>query len=417
MKEAIILAALTLSLGCGKKEPVQSAASDIEATKPAPTNAKPTPKVDPTKHERFLWKFETGGPIDSSPAIGLNGNIYFGSQDNKVYALSSKTGQKIWDFETNGEVNASPTVSPENIVLIGSMGGKFYALDGDSGKTIWDFSDTSGFYSSSAIADGKVYFGSTGGNLYALDIKTGKRIKTIKAHWGPFTPAIGSDGMLYFGAGATYFGYDTKADKLKWKYKSPEWASMIKSSPAISQNNSVYVGFGGANKSIYSLNGKTGGKEWEFKTDGGIWSSPSIGKDGTILTESDDGKLYAIYPFSLDGKTAEQQWEFESKKSFGKALGMFINSTPAIGENGIIYFGSDDKHVYAIDIKTGNKKWEFKTNGIINSSPALDKTGIIYIGSRDKALYAIKTDSKGLAKSPWPMFGQNPQHTGRALAK
>lgn len=29
--------------------------------------------------------------------------------------------------------------------------------------------------------------------------------------------------------------------------------------------------------------------------------------------------------------------------------------------------------------------------------------------------YAIETDNKGLAKSPWPMHGQNAQHTGRAV--
>ena len=32
-------------------------------------------------------------------------------------------------------------------------------------------------------------------------------------------------------------------------------------------------------------------------------------------------------------------------------------------------------------------------------------------------LYAIKTDSKGPAKSPWPMRGQNAQHTGRVMKK
>ena len=35
----------------------------------------------------------------------------------------------------------------------------------------------------------------------------------------------------------------------------------------------------------------------------------------------------------------------------------------------------------------------------------------------DPKLYDIKADSKGLAKSPWPMRGQNPQHTGRAPEK
>ena len=69
----------------------------------------------------------------------------------------------------------------------------------------------------------------------------------------------------------------------------------------------------------------------------------------------------------------------------------------------------------------GVKLWEFKTGGAIgDSSPAIGSDGTVYVGEvgrgRNK-LYAIKTDSKGLAKSPWPMRGQNPQHTGRAPAK
>ena len=61
----------------------------------------------------------------------------------------------------------------------------------------------------------------------------------------------------------------------------------------------------------------------------------------------------------------------------------------------------------------GVKLWEFETGGSLNSSPAIGSDGTVYIGSVDKKLYAIKTNSKGLANSPWPMFGQNPQHTSR----
>jgi hypothetical protein len=50
----------------------------------------------------------------------------------------------------------------------------------------------------------------------------------------------------------------------------------------------------------------------------------------------------------------------------------------------------------------------------VRSSTAIGSDGTVYVGSDDNKLYAIKTDSKGLAKSPWPMRGQNPQHTGRA---
>ena len=61
----------------------------------------------------------------------------------------------------------------------------------------------------------------------------------------------------------------------------------------------------------------------------------------------------------------------------------------------------------------GVKLWEFETGANVPSSPAIGSDGTVYVGSDDNKLYAIKTDSKGLAKSPWPMRGQNARHTGR----
>ena len=70
--------------------------------------------------------------------------------------------------------------------------------------------------------------------------------------------------------------------------------------------------------------------------------------------------------------------------------------------------------------KTETKKnctvlWEFITGGPGATSPAIGPDGTVYVGSLGKKLYAIKTDSKGPAKSPWPMFGQNVKHTGRVM--
>ena len=47
--------------------------------------------------------------------------------------------------------------------------------------------------------------------------------------------------------------------------------------------------------------------------------------------------------------------------------------------------------------------------------PVNGADGVVYVGSDDRMIYALKTDSKGLAKSPWPMRGQNAQHTGRVM--
>ena len=80
MKQILLMIGL---VGCGKKEPVQPAASNTGES------SRSEPKVDPTKHKRFLWEFETGDSVYSSPAIGSDGTVYVGSYDKKLYAIKT----------------------------------------------------------------------------------------------------------------------------------------------------------------------------------------------------------------------------------------------------------------------------------------------------------------------------------------
>ncbi len=141
---------------------------------------------------------------------------------------------------------------------------------------------------------------------------------------------------------------------------------------------------------------------WEFETGSPVSSSPAIGSDGTVYVGSNDTKLYAI-----NGKTGVKLWEYKTGGS--------VHSSPAIGSDGTVYVGSWDNKLYAINGKTGVKLWDFETGDHVSSSPAIGSDGTVYVGSADKKLYAIKTNSKGLAKSPWPMRGQNARHTGRVM--
>ena len=109
----------------------------------------------------------------------------------------------------------------------------------------------------------------------------------------------------------------------------------------------------------------------------------------------------------MDGQTGAKKWEFKT--------GGYANSSPAIDANGTVYIGSEDRKIYALDGQTGTKKREFKTGGAVYSSPVIGTNGTVYIGSLDKNIYALKTGSKGPAKSPWPMSGQNNQRTSRAI--
>jgi outer membrane protein assembly factor BamB len=52
----------------------------------------------------------------------------------------------------------------------------------------------------------------------------------------------------------------------------------------------------------------------------------------------------------------------------------------------VVYIGSLDDNIYALDATTGTKLWSHRTGGMLASSPA---DGVVYIGSSDKIVYAF----------------------------
>lgn len=63
-------------------------------------------------------------------------------------------------------------------------------------------------------------------------------------------------------------------------------------------------------------------------------------------------------------------------------------SSPLVDDNGILYIGSTDGSLYALDASTGEPQWEFETADSVWSPPLLD-TGTIYIGSNDNTLSTL----------------------------
>ena len=165
------IAAVVL-VGCGESQQ-SSPAPEAKPVEPvAEAASKQEPQFDPSRHERFLWGFETGGHIVSSPAIGADGTVYVGCGDYKLYALDGKTGTKKWEFKPDeypktGAHVFSPAIGANGTVYVGesydpeySKDDKFYALDGETGTKKWEFKMPLGMSYSAAIgSDGTVYIG------------------------------------------------------------------------------------------------------------------------------------------------------------------------------------------------------------------------------------------------------------------
>jgi outer membrane protein assembly factor BamB len=67
--------------------------------------------------------------------------------------------------------------------------------------------------------------------------------------------------------------------------------------------------------------------------------------------------------------------------------GSAVKSSPAIVNN-IVYIGSSDKHIYAIDIKTGKQVWSRLLDNEIEASPTVIEN-MVFIGTIAGTVYAL----------------------------
>jgi outer membrane protein assembly factor BamB len=113
------------------------------------------------------WAVTTGDIVFSSPAV-VNGVVYVGSFDHKVYALDAATGAVEWTTTTGGAVESSPAVA-NGVVYIGAWDDHtVYALDAGSGATLWTQTTGGYIYPSPAVANGVLYIGSGDAKMYAF---------------------------------------------------------------------------------------------------------------------------------------------------------------------------------------------------------------------------------------------------------
>ncbi len=314
------------------------------------------------------WSLETQGKVTSSPCISGHGTIYFGSNDDKLYAVYPN-GTKKWSFPTGDDIYSSPVIADDGTIYVGSRDNKLYAVN-SSGSLKWSFS-TAGSVESSPIigSDGTIYLGSWDGSLYALNPDGTKRWNFTTNGSITSSPAIDNNGNIYFGSRDGKLYALNQDGSERWNFSA---GGKIDSSPAIDSNGNIY--FGSADDKLYSLS-PDGSQRWNFTTGGDIDSCPSIDSDGTIYFGSWDNNFYAV------GPNGNKEWNYSVNASI-------IDSSPAIGKNGTVYFGSYDKYIYALDAN-GNRIWRYNTTEGVISSPAIASDGTVYVGSWSGRLYAF----------------------------
>ncbi len=224
----------------------------------------------------LAWRFDAGSAIRG--ACAFDGNVYFGTEEGKLFALSS-SGSELWNFSANASIGASPIISNGH-VIVGSHDSFLYSINSTDGMLDWS-SQLYSMQSSPMIAPlhpGKIFVGADDGMLYCINV---------------------SDGSV--------------------AWRSALGAPIV-STPSC-MNGTIY--FGDYAGRVHAVNSTTGSELWSRSVGGTILSSVALA-DGKLYFTSLDGFVHCISDDNV------LLWRYELGNS---------RSTPSI-DNGIVYVGA-----------------------------------------------------------------------------
>lgn len=317
---------------------------------------------------------------------------------------------KEWMFGPKGRFIASPAVF-DGTVYVGSGDGHLYALDQRSGELKWAFPQScmpahsaacgeNGIRSSPAVdpADGSIAFGSYDGHVYKVD-RAGRLLWSFETGGPIYSPAsIDADGAVYVGTrhpdncmyvlhGATR---TSAADQLKWKACGAptgldgfdmDSAAAVGEPDGPGQDIVVMNNFDGAAK---AFDRATGRALWVHNHSAHGGAAAAIA-GGVVFAGSWDRHLYA-----LELRTGRQIWAFDT--------GGEIESHPAYAAGAVFVSAEESFSLFALNASTAELLWTFNdTDGAeINGSPTVTRDRV-YIGTNDGSLYALHRGTGAVA--------------------
>jgi outer membrane protein assembly factor BamB len=315
-----------------------------------------------------VWRFPANSSVESVAASG--GTVFAGTTGDTVYAMDGRTGRQLWRFATDSSTNNQLVVTG-SAVIVGSSdsGGGVTALNAAAGGQLWAVASHGDY--GLAAAGAVVYAGTSPktpahGGAIALSAKGGETLWTYVLTGLDTVGGLAIAGdLVYLNTGngeviALHAANGTQA------WRQPLSGEEFGTNPVVA-GGVVYAG--STTGAVYALDAGSGQKLWHSKF--AQYASLTVAS-GVVFASNEDGIA------ALNASTGAVLWQ--------APVAGGINMSAAAG-NGV-YGGGNDGLLYAWQATTGNKLWAFTTGAAIASNVTV-AGGIVYFGSNDHHVYAV----------------------------
>ncbi len=152
------------------------------------------------------WKAKTHDDTDASAVI-YDDFVYACAEEKApyLYCFAREDGRLIWRYDGNRRGYYSTPAIADGRVWVGAEDQNLHCVDARSGKGLWTFKTGGGVWSSPCVVDGKVVFGSRDGHLYCIDATSGEQIWKLRLDGRIISSPCIVDGVIWVGTATGYF--------------------------------------------------------------------------------------------------------------------------------------------------------------------------------------------------------------------
>lgn len=330
-----------------------------------------------------IWTYHSNANVVNTPVYD-NNYVFFGNSIGLVEALDINTGKKAWSYQTGGAIYSSPIVSGK-LVILGSGDGNIYALNVANGKVVWKVKTENAVLGSPILKDNVVYIGGSDHSFRALEVSTGKQLWKFNEVEGTIVgkPLIYEDKVIFGSWGRHLYALELKTGQLIWKWNNGSANRMFSPAMATPVATKGIVFIAAPDRVLTAIDSKNGTTLWRNK-EATVRESIGLSADSSLVYGKTMQDLIVAYP---TGKT-DLGITWKHNAGFG------YEHTPSdlLEQDGIVFFGTKNGVVYAIDPKTKQNLWLHKIdNSMINTIRVINGKNII-VSTMDGKVTLLKNN-------------------------